>query len=740
MFIARPSLSLGSMVERRATRDRRAHVRDLEAQVMALGKGFAVAAFSADGRLQDANEAFLEVMGYRIDDVRGKHHSMFTDAATSAGPDYRAFWDRLSKGEPQSGEFRRQARDGRALWLQASYVPVPEADGSVARVIAHALDVTAQKQRQTELEGQVSAIGKSQAVIEFNLDGTIIAANANFLATVGYGLEEIRGQHHGMFVDPAYRQTPEYRMFWDKLARGEYDGGQYRRLAKGGREIWLQASYNPIFDTAGKPFKVVKYAADITAQKLQTSDLQGQLDAIGKSQAVIEFGLDGRIQMANENFLGTVGYGLDEIRGQHHSMFVDPMERQSNEYRLFWEKLGRGEYDAGQYRRMAKGGRELWLQASYNPIFDASGKPFKVVKYASDITAQKLQAADFSGQLAAIDKAQAVIEFNLDGRIQRANENFLAAVGYSMDEIRGQHHSMFVDPSQRQGMAYRMFWEKLARGEYDSGQYKRVAKGGRELWLQASYNPILDTSGKPFKVVKYATDITEQVHAAAVLREAVAQIRGVVTKAQANDLSDRIPMEGKSGDIGDLCAGVNGMMDTMAGWAIRICPSARRNRPPACLRSGSEGRPGGDGCGAHDGGHQRRQPQDRRYHRRDRRDRLPDQHPGAERRGGGSTGRRSGPWLCRGGGGGAQPGAAQRQCREGDQGADFRICRQSGIRLAARHLRRADDGRNRAFGEARDRHHGRNFRCLEGAEQRHRGSEYRRHADGQDHPAKCRAG
>jgi methyl-accepting chemotaxis protein len=425
-----------------------------------------------------------------------------------------------------------------------------------------------------DMRGQIAAIQKSQAVIEFKLDGTILTANENFLTTVGYTLDEIRGEHHSMFVEPSYRQSVEYRLFWEKLGRGEFDAGQYKRVAKGGREVWIQASYNPILDRAGRPVKIVKYASDITRQKLDEANFAGQLAAIGKAQAVIEFSLDGKVLTANQNFLDTLGYTLDEIRGQHHGTFVDPEYRQSVEYRLFWEKLGRGEYDAGQYKRVAKGGREIWIQASYNPILDFNGKPMKVVKYATDITQQKLAAANFEGQLAAIGKSQAVIEFSLDGKIQTANENFLGALGYSLEEIRGQHHSMFVEPSYRQSAEYRMFWEKLGRGEYDAGQYKRLGKGGREIWIQASYNPILDLNGKPMKVVKYATDITAQVQAQAALQLAVGQTQEVVGAAKGNDLTKRIPLEGKTGDIEALCGGVNGLLDTVATIVTSITESS----------------------------------------------------------------------------------------------------------------------------------------------------------------------
>jgi methyl-accepting chemotaxis protein len=239
-----------------------------------------------------------------------------------------------------------------------------------------------------ELKAKLDAIGKSQAVIEFKLDGTIITANENFLKTLGYDLLEVQGRHHSMFVDEAYKDSAEYRQFWDALRRGEYQAGEFKRYGKGGREIWIQATYNPIFDMQGKPFKVVKFATDITAAKLEAANFQGQIEAIGKSQAVIEFNMDGTIISANANFLAAVGYTLAEIQGRHHSMFVEPAYAESAEYREFWARLNRGEYQAAEYKRYGKGGREIWIQATYNPILDPSGRPYKVVKFATDVTRQ----------------------------------------------------------------------------------------------------------------------------------------------------------------------------------------------------------------------------------------------------------------------------------------------------------------------------------------------------------------
>jgi len=414
------------------------------------------------------------------------------------------------------------------------------------------------------LRGQVAAIGKSQAVIEFDLDGTVLDANDNFLNLLGYRLDEIRGKHHSTFVESGYQQSIEYKNFWNRLARGEFDAGQYKRIGKGGREVWIQASYNPILDNNNRPFKVVKYATDITAEVIRNADYSGQLAAIGKSQAVIEFGLDGIILNANANFLNVLGYTLDEVRGKHHSIFVEPGFQHSSEYRLFWEKLGRGEYDSGQYKRIAKGGREVWIQASYNAIMNADNKPFKIVKYAADITEEKIRNADYSGQLDAIGKSQAVIEFNLDGTVLNANENFLNVLGYSLGDIKGKHHSMFVDLNYKQSVEYKMFWERLGRGEYDSGQYKRIGRGGKEVWIQASYNPIMDANNKPFKVVKYATDITEQIINANAMKLAVDQVQEVVRAAVDGDLTQRIPLEGKTELLEILCSGINTLIENMS--------------------------------------------------------------------------------------------------------------------------------------------------------------------------------
>ncbi|WP_051078300.1 methyl-accepting chemotaxis protein [Leeia oryzae] len=304
------------------------------------------------------------------------------------------------------------------------------------------------------------------------------------------------------------------------------------------------------------------------------SNAEAVIRALNKVQAIIEFKLDGTIIEANDNFLTLMGYTQAEIQGKHHGIFVDANYRNSNEYRQFWDRLRQGEFTATQFKRITKTGKEVWIQASYNPVFDEQGKPVKVIKFATDITAAKMTEVDNAGQLEAIRKSEAVISFNLDGTIIEANDNFLNALGYESHEVKGRHHSMFVEESMKNSAEYRQFWEKLGRGEYQAARYKRIGKHGKEVWIQASYNPIMDLNGRPFKVVKYATDVTEQVLAAQVLENAVEKSLRVVSAAKNNDLSLRVDMQGISGPVATLCTGINDLLDSMSQVILEVQEAA----------------------------------------------------------------------------------------------------------------------------------------------------------------------
>jgi methyl-accepting chemotaxis protein len=324
-----------------------------------------------------------------------------------------------------------------------------------------------------------------------------------------------------------------------------------------------------------------------TVEIRELMDLRGQIEAINLTQAVIEFELDGTILHANDAFLGTVGYTIDEVKGRHHRMFVDPAYAASHEYAQFWKDLNAGKFQTAEYKRFGKGGKEIWIQASYTPTMDFEGKPFKVVKYATDVTAQKTRNADFEGQLSAISKAQAVIEFNLDGTVLTANENFLAVMGYRLDEVKGRHHRLFVEPAFAASHEYAQFWADLNAGTYQSAEYKRVGKGGKEVWIQASYNPIFDLNGRPYKVVKYATDISaskalqaevaasqqRESAAAEALRAKVDAMLHVVNAAARGDLTQDVPVRGTDA-IGQMGEGLAKFISDLRGNISRMAQNA----------------------------------------------------------------------------------------------------------------------------------------------------------------------
>ncbi|MCC5796135.1 MAG: PAS domain S-box protein [Methylophaga sp.] len=327
------------------------------------------------------------------------------------------------------------------------------------------------------------------------------------------------------------------------------------------------------FDAAGTYIGNMLEWHDVTEEKRANADVRGQMSAIDKVMGVISFNMDGTIIDINENFLQVVGYSREEVIGKHHRMFAEPELANSAEYKEFWAKLNRGEFEAGEFKRVGKGGHEIWLQASYNPILDLNGKPYKVVKYASEITEEKLASVEAQGQISAVDKSMGVISFNMDGTIIDINENFLQVVGYSRAEVIGKHHRMFAEPELANSAEYKEFWAKLNRGEFEAGEFRRVGKGGYEIWLQASYNPILDLNGKPYKVVKYASDITEQKQLQRTVEEVLKSTSEVMTAMSEGDLTTL--MEGKyEGKIAELQHAINNTITKISNVVQEINESA----------------------------------------------------------------------------------------------------------------------------------------------------------------------
>ncbi|MFK8001971.1 MAG: PAS domain S-box protein [Polyangiales bacterium] len=536
--------------------------------ISALRRSQGVIEFELDGTIVEANDAFLETVGYSEDEVVGKHHRMFCSPEEAQSPAYRDFWQKLRRGEFDTGVYQRIRKDGSKASIRASYNPILDEDGKAVRVIKFASDITESRRMEAKQRGVAEAISRSQAVIEFELDGTIVTANENFLKTLGYTLDEVVGKHHRMFCSPEETQGPEYEAFWQKLRQGKFDAGVYQRIRKDGSEVTIRASYNPILDESGKPIRVMKFAADITESRREEAKHRGLAEAISRSQAVIEFKLDGTIITANENFLNTLGYTLDEVVGKHHRIFCSPEEAQSPAYKTFWQKLQRGEFDAGVYQRIGKDGSEVTIRASYNPILDHHGQPRSVIKFASDITEVTQRNAEFEGLVRAIERSQAMIEFDLDGTILNANKNFLAVVGYSLDDLLGRHHRTLCESEYTSSREYQEFWESLRSGNYDTGRYKRIGQNNKEVWIQASYNPIVDVHGKPTKVVKFATDITAQVEVEGTVARTADEVKVrtqniMVRASEVAEQSERLGMtcQEMSANVEELTASIASIAD-----------------------------------------------------------------------------------------------------------------------------------------------------------------------------------
>ena len=487
----------------------------------ALCRSQAVIEFTPEGVVMWANPIFCEATGYTLDEIQGQHHRIFCDPEFVQSDAYHAFWKRLKAGHYEEGVFRRTRRDGDPVYLKATYNPVFDEAGVCVRILKIASDVTQEHYRVAEVTAKLAAIDRSQAVIEFTTDGHIIDANDNFLAVVGYDRSEIIGQHHRIFCTEEEAQSEAYAAFWQRLGSGSYDAGTYRRRTRDNRDIWLQATYNPVLDIDGKPLKVVKFATDITAETVRAADVDAKLAAIDRSQAVIEFATDGTIIDANENFLQVMGYRHDEIVGKHHRIFCDPDVTRGQDYADFWKRLGEGVFDSGTYRRQTKSGSEVWLQATYNPVLSPEGAPLKIVKFASDVTEAKQRHAEAESRIAAIDHCQSVVEYDLTGHIVSANENSLPIYGFSRAQMVGQHHRMLCDPPQANSIDYGRFWDKLRHGDFEAGRYQRVNARGQVVWIQAAYHPIYNIDGRPTKIVEIATDITNHVMLEQDLRDKI---------------------------------------------------------------------------------------------------------------------------------------------------------------------------------------------------------------------------
>ena len=537
-------------------------VEEFQALKKVINGARCIVELDGDFIITHVNQNLEAALSINQRDVVGQHHRNLLTRADSGTAEYQAFLSGLSQGITQTGSFKLKDANDHEEWFMGYYAPVMR-EGKLRKVVAYLTDTSNDKEAAMRMAAEKSALDECFGVLECDLSGNILDANTLALKPLGYTLDDVKGRNITMLLDRDTATSPDYAKLWQKLAEGVMCAKQVKRLSKDGKEYWFQVNYTPVKGDFPKPYKVIVYSTCITAEKTRTADYEGQLSAISRIQAVVEYDLAGNVLKANENFTKISGYTEEEVKGKNHSIFVESSEQRSAEYTAIWDRLKIGKSAAGVWRRVFKGNKEVWLQSTMNPILDMNGNVFKYVEYATDVTKYKMMDADNEGQLTALNKVLGVIEFDLKGNIKKVNQNFLNVIGYSETEVVGSNHSVFVDSATRNSPEYQQFWDALARGEAKTGKFKRQSKTGKEIWLEASYNPIFDMNGKPFKVVKFATDITEQYLGSLALQSAVEESQHLIEEAKNGNLTHRVNLEGKTGAIASLCSGINALMDKM---------------------------------------------------------------------------------------------------------------------------------------------------------------------------------
>ena len=358
---------------------------------------------------------------------------------------------------------------------------------------------------------EMQAMRRSHAIIEFNLDGYILDANEKFQNLMGYSLDELIGNHHSMFIPYHLKESEEYSNFWKNILNGQFENGEFKRITKNEKEIWISGSYNPIYNESNQLIKIIKTAIDITKEKLQSEELRQSNLAILNSNLVIEFETDGRIIGANKKFLDLIGYSLEEITGKFYS-FITPQDVKNYvDYLAFWDGFKNGNYQAGVFEILGKNNSLFYIRGTFNPILDSMGNPYKIITHAMDITTERIANIHTREIFQSIDRYAAYIEFDLAGNIIFANDGFLKTMKYSKAELQHKTHSIFLINSEVNSIEAENFWKDLTSGIFKSGDYLRINKFGKEVWIRGSYHPIFDKNGKPYKIIKYAIDITQHV-------------------------------------------------------------------------------------------------------------------------------------------------------------------------------------------------------------------------------------
>lgn len=377
-----------------------------------------------------------------------------------------------------------------------------------------------------EFRALKAEIDKARCIVELNPDGIITHGNQNLCLALGFTAQDLHGQHHSKLLTRTDSADAAYEQFWAGLRQGKSQVGSFRMLSNDGKELWFQGYYAPVCDGHNKSLrKVVAYLTDITSDKQKLLYAKLEEEALNQAFGIAVVDANGKFSSANDEFLHPLGYKEQELIGKTSDFLLSPSFIGSPEHQHIKSHIDRGDVVTAEVCRHAKTGEELWFEVTYVPVQFNNAKDNKVVIYSYDITKEKLVVDELTSRMKALDRAQALIEFDLQGNILSLNANFTNVMGYSEAELVGKHHSTLVSEEYKKSAEYTQFWNELRQGEFKSGTFPRYAKNGKQVWLEATYNPIISDDGQITKVVKYAFDVTptkvKEIEQAAKIRDAV---------------------------------------------------------------------------------------------------------------------------------------------------------------------------------------------------------------------------
>ncbi|WP_308916207.1 PAS domain S-box protein [Jannaschia sp. LMIT008] len=480
-----------------------------QAKLRALDATFARIEFDLDGTILDVNDAFLTVMGYARDEVLGQPHRMFVDTDVMDDASYATFWANICQGFHASDKFVRRGKAGRRVWLQATYAPVRDERGRIAKIVKMATDITERTETAAQLRSELQALDRSTAVMHMGLDGTIERVNRNYLDLMGYDRpDQVVGRNHSIFVTDKDARSEEYREFWGKLRAGQFHTGQFMRTDQRGQPVWIQATYNPLIAADGQVVGVMKFATDVTQHRERAARDTSKVEAVNRSQGMIEFDLDGIIVDANEAFLSAMDYARADVIGRHHSIFVSKAHRDSEEYRRFWADLREGQFKAGEFSRRARKGEEVWIRGIYNPIQNALGQTVGVVKFANDITEEVIDRRRVELlSLVTDETANSVIITDAKGVIEYVNQGFMDLTGYGLDEVVGRRPGELLQGPNTDPTTIARVRDKLNRRESFYEEILNYTKAGQPYWISLAINPVMGADGAVQRFVSIQSNI-----------------------------------------------------------------------------------------------------------------------------------------------------------------------------------------------------------------------------------------